>query len=108
LFETAPNLLVSTILIPSPTPPPAEWWYYGLSHGQHVGFFRVSTLHYIAEKFGKHLITDGVGTHLFVDKPLSKKRWRFNILVGRFMPWLLTWKITSRVRSDHEMLSQSK
>ena len=108
LFEIAPNLLISTILIPTPTPPPDEWWYYGLSHGQHVGFFRVSTLHYIAEKFGKHLITDGVGTHLFVDKPISKMKWRFNILVGRFMPWLLARKISSRVQSDHEMMNQSK
>jgi hypothetical protein len=43
-------LIVSTDLVPRPTPLPDEWWYYGSDHGQHVSFYTLPTLQYIAEK----------------------------------------------------------
>ena len=55
LFAIAPNLLISTNLISTPAPQPGQWWYYGLDHGQHIGFFRLQTLKFIAKKFGKYL-----------------------------------------------------
>ena len=51
LINIAPNILLTTSIIPNPTPNPLDWWYYGLDHGQHIGFFRLKTLQYIANKF---------------------------------------------------------
>jgi hypothetical protein len=38
IIKLSPNILFSTILIGSPAPKPTAWWYYGLEHGQHIGF----------------------------------------------------------------------
>ena len=67
-LSIAPNILLTTTLIPSPTPYPAQWWYYGLEHGQHIGFFRVKSLLYIAKKYGLHLLTDSNSIHLFTQQ----------------------------------------
>ena len=40
LLSISTNILITTSLIPQPTPEPSEWWYYGLDHRQHIGFFR--------------------------------------------------------------------
>lgn len=108
LFDMAPNVLLSTELIADPAPPPEEWWYYGLDHGQHIGFFRVKTLMYIAKRYGKYLSNDGRGRHLFSDRPVSALRWKVNILIERFVPGFLTRKLKSRVWSDFELMSGSK
>ena len=106
LFAIAPNLLISTALIATPAPAPNEWWYYGLDHGQHIGFFRLQTLQFIAQKFGKHLVTDGVGCHLFTDKPLSSTRWNLNVRIARRLPFLYGRKLESKVWKDFEKMSR--
>lgn len=105
LFAIAPNLLISTALITTPAPAPNAWWYYGLDHGQHIGFYRLQTLQFIAKKFGKHLVTDGVGYHLFTDKPLSSKRWNLNVRIARRLPFLYCRKLESKVWKDFEKMS---
>lgn len=74
LVSLSPNILLTTTLIPKPTPKPQDWWYYGLEHGQHIGFFRVETLRYLSDRFRLYLYTDGVGTHFFSKKKYSKIR----------------------------------
>ena len=108
LFKIAPNLLISTEIIPSPTPSPQEWWYFGLDHGQHVGFLRVKTLEYIAKKFNKHLITDGHSYHLFSERPVKKSIWRLRTRLARHLPKLVTRDLKSKVWSDYEKMSVDK
>jgi Methyltransferase domain len=108
LFEIAPNLLISTTLIATPAPAPHGWWYYGLDHGQHVGFFRVQTLQFIAKKFGKQLVSDGVGCHLFADKPISSTQWNLNVRIARRFPFLYGRKLESKVWSDFEKMSRKQ
>lgn len=105
LFSIAPNLLISTTLVATPPPKPTDWWYYGLDHGQHIGFFRLQTLQFIAEKFGKHFITDGADCHLFTDKPLSSMQWNLSLRIARRLPSLYSCKIESKVRKDFEKMS---
>ncbi|MDZ7891007.1 MAG: class I SAM-dependent methyltransferase [Rhodoferax sp.] len=105
LFAVAPNLLISTSLIATPAPLPDKWWYYGLDHGQHIGFFRLQTLQFIAEKFNKHMVTDGVGYHLFTDKPISATEWNLKARVARRMPSLFSRKLRSKIWSDFEKMS---
>ena len=108
LFAIAPNLLISTEVIASPAPPPGEWWYYGLEHGQHIGFFRFQTLEFIAARFGKYLISDGKNYHLFTDRPISALRWRFKGRVARLLPSLFAKGLHSKVWSDFEKMGGIK
>jgi len=105
LFAIAPNLLISTSLIASPAPRPDQWWYYGLDHGQHIGFFRVKTLQFIAKKFNKYLVTDGVSCHLFSEKPISELQWKMHIRLARRFPALYGRNLRSKTWSDFEKMS---
>jgi hypothetical protein len=105
LFAIAPNVLISTSLIDTPTPLPHEWWYYGLDHGQHIGFFRVKTLEFMAKRYGKCLTTDGVGCHLFTDKPVNLTRWKWTMRLARRVPSLFGRNLQSKIWSDFEKMS---
>lgn len=105
LFSIAPNLLISTSLIPSPTPSLNEWWYYGLDHGQHIGFFRLKTLRHIAHKFGKYFISDGATYHLFTDAPINQFGWKMKSRIGRHYPSIFDRKLQSKTWSDFEKIS---
>ncbi len=71
----APNALVSTLLVPHPTPALRDWWYFSPSSGQHIAFYTPKALQIIAERFGRHLQSAGP-YHLFTEKPVSAIRYR--------------------------------
>lgn len=49
------NIIFTTELLPIPVPRPEEWYYYGLKHGQHISFYSLRTLQYIADRYGLRL-----------------------------------------------------
>jgi hypothetical protein len=106
-FAIAPNVLFSTELISFPAPRQPDWWYYAPEHGQHIGFFRVQTLSYLASQFGKYLISDGRNYHLMTDHRVSALRWRLDRLIARHCPCFLTCSLVSRVWSDFEQIRAS-
>ena len=55
MLDIAPTVLLSTDLITTTETPPPDWWYYGPEHGQHIGFFRMLTLDYLAHRLRLHL-----------------------------------------------------
>lgn len=42
-----------------------SWWYLGPQHGQHINFFSIKTLEFIAEKFNMQLLSDYRSYHIF-------------------------------------------
>lgn len=101
LTSISANILISTNLIPSPAPLPNQWWYYGLGHGQHIGFFRVETLKYLAQVLGLALLTDGQSLHLLSKKKLSIRKWKFLRKMAKVQPSLLTRGLTPKTWPDH-------
>lgn len=101
LLDTSSNILISTQLIPRPTPDQGDWWYYGQDHGQHIGFFRVETLGTLAEANGKHLTTDGGWYHLFSQDKINKVAWRTILRANRLAPILCKPRLRSLTWSDH-------
>jgi hypothetical protein len=101
LFERAPNVLVSTDLIPAPAPRPGQWWYYAPEHGQHIGFYRVETLRHLAVRFGRHLHTDGKSFHLFTAQPLPAWRWKLARRTSRLAPLIARVRLRTLVWQDH-------
>lgn len=71
-------LIVSTELAPERTPAAGEWWYYGHEHGQHIAFFRQSSLQELAKRLGLRCWSNGRNLHL-----LAK---------GEFVPYCLREK----------------
>lgn len=103
LFKIGPNLLVSTELIQKHTPDQSEWWYYGKEHGQHIGFFRLQTLEWLAEKNGKYLVSDGKSYHLFSEKKVNQIYFRIIVRLNKLMPLLARLGLKSKTLSDHKL-----
>lgn len=101
IFRISPNLLLTTSLIGNPAPKPQDWWYYGLDHGQHIGFFRIKTLNWLGEKFDKKLISNGRDLHLFTEKSISKSKWKIILKINQNAPWLFSRQFKSKTWDDH-------
>jgi hypothetical protein len=105
MLGIAPNILLSTMLIPSPAPPQEAWWYYGADHGQHVALYRVETLRALAARHGKHLATDGVSLHLISDRPVGDSRMRRLVRHRGLVRWWAGRRLSSRTWRDHLAMS---
>lgn len=81
LLQFSRNILFSTLLTPTHTPKPDEWWYYGLDHGQHVSIYSLEALRYIARKFHLNLYTNKRSLHLLTEKKFFRPAFS---LVARF------------------------
>jgi len=106
LLSISSNILVTTTLAPSPTPAPSDWWYYGLDHGQHIGFFRVNTLEHLAKKFHLNLISDGKSIHFFSKERYPKYFWKSLILFSKITPYLFSIGLRSKTWNDNLKLKQ--
>ncbi len=71
MLKLSPNILFTTLLPPSRLHAATDWWYLTPEHGQHISIYSVPALQFIAGKFGLQLSTDGSGTHLLSQKPVS-------------------------------------
>lgn len=89
ILSISPNIIFSTALTPDPLPAPAEWWYFGLEHGQHIAFYRPRTLRYIAERFNLDFYSNQRGLHLLVRKGLKPQQlpgdWRSLVRLSRVL-----------------------
>ena len=105
LLSISRNILLSTELIPEPTPPPGEWWYYGVEHGQHIGFFREKTFEYLAEKHNLHFYTNGQNIHLLTDKRfITPHFFKWITKVSKYTTPLIQKRMQSLTWKDMEKL----
>jgi hypothetical protein len=70
MLSTSRNVLLSTELVSGTQAPAPDWWYLGPEHGQHIGFFRRTTLDWMARKLQCHVATDGRSLHMFSLDPM--------------------------------------
>jgi hypothetical protein len=75
MLSISKNIIFSTNLIPSPTPGPNDWWYYGPEHGQHISFYSHKTLQFISKKYNLNLYSIN-NVHLLTAKPLNSFKLR--------------------------------
>jgi hypothetical protein len=59
ILKISNNIIFSTELIPKIIPKPDKWWYYGLSHGQHISFYSKKTLFFMAKKYNLNYYSFG-------------------------------------------------
>jgi hypothetical protein len=65
IFKFSDNLLFTTELQPPQLADVNNWWYIAPETGQHIAFYNVESLTYIAKKLGYNFYTDGNFLHLF-------------------------------------------
>ena len=107
LLDIAPNVLISTCIIPQPTPKQQDWWYFGKEHGQHIGFFRLKTLKYFASKHGKYLVSDGRALHFFSAMPVNRVTWWVLLKLRKLLPYILRYKLQSKTTQDHLSIAKN-
>lgn len=71
MLSFSDNILFSTELIPASSTQFDNWWYFGFEHGQHISFYTITSLDYIAKKFGLKLMRFG-NLFLFTRRNISK------------------------------------
>lgn len=108
LLALAPNVLISTELISEPAPQQKDWWYYGREHGQHIGFFRLKTLQWLAHSRGKYLCSNGTSYHLITDKPVNQNLWLMMMRANRVIPFIVRRQLKSRIWTDFLTMSNTE
>lgn len=71
ILKISRNILFTTQLLPNKIPDINSWWYYALDTGQHISFYSLKTLNFIANKYNLNLYSWG-STHFLTDKKLNK------------------------------------
>ena len=107
MLDASDTVLVSTELVASSKAPAPDWWYYGPEHGQHIGFFRRSTLRWMAVKLGVHVQTDGSAVHLFSRRPIPSY-WTAAVRRGRLWPVVARLRLRSRTMTDFATLREQR
>jgi SAM-dependent methyltransferase len=64
LFAISSLIILSTEMLPEPTPSISAWYYYGQEHGQHVSFYTERSLRHLAKRFEANYFYLG-GLHVF-------------------------------------------
>lgn len=64
------GLVIFTTLTFEGAPPPTYWWYYSFETGQHISFYRTSTLIRLSAEIGAHFYSSS-GLHIYSRRPLS-------------------------------------
>ena len=108
LLDHTGSLLFTTELLPTPAPPPNDWWYYGLEHGQHVSFFTQDSLRELATRTRRRYLTDGGTLHLLTDRTMSDRRFKLisSSYAGMLLDPLLARRFSGRslLQSDYEIV----
>ena len=100
------NILLSSEFVPEPLPSPSEWWYYGVEHGQHIGFYQKKTFLYLAEKYNLNFYTNSQNIHLLTEKQFLAPTFKWITKVSKYItPFIqkrmrsLTWKDSKKLKN---------
>jgi 2-polyprenyl-3-methyl-5-hydroxy-6-metoxy-1,4-benzoquinol methylase len=75
MLNYSSNILFSTEIVPANTNEVEKWWYFVPEAGQHVSFYTLESLKFIAQKFNLQFYTDKKGLHLLTKEKLKHDPW---------------------------------
>lgn len=109
MLNISNNILLSTSVFSGKPPQPDSWWYYSLNSGQHISFYSVNTLKFIADKYKLYLNTDNKSLHLLSKKKINNTY--FNLLKKMSLLGLagiLNLSLRSKTDLDCELLKSKE
>jgi hypothetical protein len=72
LFEHTDTIIFSTELVPdTPLSGTKDWWYFSPGTGQHIAFYTIKSLAFIAEKFGAVLYSNKKNLHIITKRSFA-------------------------------------
>lgn len=103
LMDLSENVFVSTCIVPQPAPGLSDWWYYVPSTGQHISFYTTESLHRVAARFGRRLLTCG-SYHLFTRETRSDLLYKAanNLWIARIVNQM--YRRASLIENDFEKM----
>lgn len=105
MLSVSSNILFSTELLPKKIPTPAQWWYYGLEHGQHISFYSYETLGFIAKKYKFNLYSNKMNIHLLTRKKINIYMFNCAMKFSNYgLFWILKKRLQSKTVSDMNLL----
>lgn len=105
MLKISKNILFSTELFSAKPPLATEWGYYGLNHGQHISFYSLKTLKFIAKKYNLNLYSNGKTLHLLTEKKINNLLFNLILKLNRFGLFYFTKRLNqSKTLSDWELL----
>jgi hypothetical protein len=108
ILSFSKSIIFTTELLPCPLPQPDEWHYYGLHHGQHISFYSLKTLQFIADKYELNLYA-AHPLHILTSKRINSIQLNLLLKLRRFGLFLyVKKKMRSRTVSDSIKLSKLK
>jgi len=99
------NVFVSTCLVPEPAPQLNDWWYYVPTTGQHISFYTRKSLHLLAHRVGRHLLSYG-SYHLFTREPRNRLLYHLANRVKFARVVNFVYRRTSLIESDFEKMTR--
>ncbi len=106
MLNLSDSILFSTVLYGDKIPEP-DWHYFGLEHGQHIAFFNLISLQFLAKKYHLHLYSDRKSIHLLSKKKLNPMLFYFIVKIARLgLGDLFSVFKKSKTLSDWELMRQ--
>ena len=108
ILSISKNLLFSTLLFSDKNIPGSDWWYYAFDHGQHISFYSIKTLKYIAKENNVFLYSNKKNIHLFLERKVSNFLFILLLKIGVF-PWDIFYRlfVKSKTYSDYRYLKNN-
>lgn len=107
LFNMTNILFFSTHLIASNPPLVKDWEYYNPSAGQHISFYSLKTLKFIAKRYECQLLSNDNTLHILSKIPIRKDFFRLLCLYDKIRNRLnitKRFRKKSKTNSDSEMM----
>jgi hypothetical protein len=108
LLAISSNIFFVTQLTGASTPRPVDWDYYAPTHGQHISFYSIKTLHYIARKYTLNFHTNGSNIHLFTRKRILDFSFNRALHPGPLVRRKIRIAMKSRHHADYKHIVQKK
>jgi len=105
IFIISRNILFSTFLLPDPVPHANDWWYYNPHHGQHISFYSLKTLGFIAKKYRLYLHSNKRDLHLFTTKYINPVVFGWIVRLSKYgLFWIVKKFMRTKIVRDEKYL----
>jgi hypothetical protein len=104
MLAISKNILFTTELIPNTEL--KDWWYFGFEHGQHISFYSLKTLSFIASKYGLNLHSNKKGLHLLTERRISPKLFKLLYKLNGLGYLFVKMNMKGKTFNDHEIIKR--